>query len=175
MSFTLKVNFTKGWPCPTIVDHVGNPASGQTVDEGMIAHLNSAGEWVRGVSNVNQTPHVLWNGAAQDGDHGHVFDSAKAYAQVGWGGIQGVSFINQIEVETSQYDTGTLPAFGDQLDAHTDGKLYVAVQADGTLIRASKVICAICVKGPHKMANGAGNVNVITITPDMSKRTSPSS
>lgn len=170
MSFQLKVNFVKGWPCPSIVDHVGSPATGVTVDEGLIARLDSAGDWVLGISNVNQIPHVLWNGAAGDGDHSHVFNAAQHYAQVGWGGVQGIAFINQIEVETSGY--GGTPAYGDQLYADVDGKLKVAITAAGAVSVAAKVIVAICTKGVHKMSAGAGNADVITFIPDNSKRTS---
>ena len=178
MGFQLRVNFLKGWPCPSIVDHVGVPAVGVTVFEGAIACQNAAGQWVLGASSVSDVPHVLWNGASGDGDHAHVFDPTKDYGQVAWGGVQGIALLNQIEVETAAWGTtlaadgsalGT-PAYGDQLFADTDGKLKVAMTAAGVKKASSKLVVAICTKGAHQMSAGAMNASMISFVPDNSKR-----
>jgi hypothetical protein len=179
MGFQLRVNFLKGWPCPSIVDHVGTPAAGVTVFEGAIACQNAAGQWTLGASSVSDVPHVLWNGAAGDGDNAHVFDPTKDYGQVGWGGVQGIAFLNQIEVETAAWSTSTAgttdgafgtPAYGDQLFADTDGKLKVAMTAAGVKKAAAKLIVAICTKDAHQMSAGAMNASMISFVPDISKR-----
>lgn len=180
MSLTLKVNFKKGWPCPSIVDAVANPATGVTVDEGLIAHLDANGAWVLGIDVAatagahGQVPYILWNGAAGDGDNNRAvypLTSTQGFAQVGWGGVQGIALINQIEVETAQF-LGT-PAKGDQLYADlATGKLAVAITAGGVVSSAGKIIIAVCTAASHKMASGPNNVSVITFIPDHSKRTS---
>ena len=169
MSFRLSVNFLKGWPCPSIVDFVGAPAAGVTVAEGLVAHRDSTGKWVLGVSAVNQVPYVLWNGAAGDGDQAHVFPStatasAAGYVQAGYGGVQGIAHINQIEVETAQY-AGT-PQFGDSLYADTDGVLKICA---GSATVSGKLIVALVTKGVHTKP-GTGAVSMITYIPDNSKR-----
>jgi len=171
-SLILSVNFKKGWPCPSIVDRVAQPGSGVTVFEGAVAHIDpSSDKWVLGISagDVTQTPYVLWNGAGGNGDQYHPFDPTKHYAQAGYGGVQGISFINQIEVETGAFN-GT-PAVGDQLYAGADGKLATCtantLKAAGV---ANAVVVAICTEASHKMASGPTNVNVISFVPDMSKR-----
>ncbi len=171
MSLSKKLNFVRGWPNPHINEHIGPPASGVTPLEGAIAHRNSAGAWVLGVSTNKQLPYVLWNGAAQDGDHGVAFDKTASSQQVTWGGVQGVAFDNPIEFSTSRYHSDT-PAFGDSLYADTDGILKVAERADGTLVTASKVIVANVTKAATAGPNG---VTMITVIPDLSRRTSASS
>lgn len=133
------------------------------MDEGKIAHRDASGNWVLGVSAVNQTPYVLWNGAARDGDHGASFDKTAGTQQVSWGGIQGVSHNNAIEYETAQY-AGT-PVFGDSLYADTDGVLKICA---GSASVSGKVIIATVTKGVHA-APGSG-VNMVTVVPDNSKR-----
>lgn len=173
MSLKLKVNFLKGWPNPYVVDFVSTNTPGSTaVDEGKIAHRNSTGQWVLGVANVNEVPHVLWNGAARDGDNNQAFPStataaAANQATVNWGGIQGLAFINALEFETSQF-SGT-PAFGDQLYADVDGLLKICV---GSASVSNKVIVAIVTKVSH-VKPGTGAVAMITVLPDNSKRLSP--
>lgn len=160
MSLKLKVNFLKGWPCPSIVDFVStNTPSSVALDEGMIAHRDSAGKWVLGVANVKEHAYVLWNGAARDGDHGAAFPSTATasqshYVQTNYGGVQGIALLNQIEVETAQY-TGA-PVFGDELSAGTDGILKVAVNPE--------IVIAVCTKGVHAKP-GHGAVNMITFLP----------
>lgn len=173
MSLAIKLNFVKGWPNPHINEFVSNnTAAAVAVDEGKIAHRSSTGAWVLGVSAVGQDGYVLWNGAARDGDHGVSFDSTKTFQQVRWGGIQGISLDNPIEFETSQY-SGT-PTFGQGLYAHTDGKLYPAVEADGSFITgaASKPIVAYVTQGVH---SSPGGTSMITVVPDRSRRLSPAS
>lgn len=170
MSLTKNLNFVRGWPNPHINEHIGRPAANVVPLEGAIAHRNSAGAWVLGVSAAGQLPYVLWNGAAQDGDHGVSFDKTASSQQVTWGGVQGVGFDNPIEFTTTRY-SGT-PAFGDSLYADTDGILKVAVLADGTLVAASKVIVAQCTKAAGAQPNGTTAIQVL---PDNSRRTSAAS
>ena len=170
MSLQKNLNFVRGWPNPHINEWIGKPATGVVPLEGAIAHRNSAGAWVLGVSSPGQLAYVLWNGAAGDGDQGVAFNPALSSQQVNWGGVQGVGHDNPIEYTTTRY-SGT-PAFGDSLYADTDGLLKVAVQADGTLIAASKVIVAQVTKAPTAQPNG---VTAVQIIPDNSRRLSPSS
>lgn len=162
MSLAKKLNFVKGWPNPHILEHVGPPASGVTVDEGLIAHRNSAGAWVLGVSDRTQMPYVLWNGAAGDGDQGVSFDKTASSQQVKWGGVQGIAFLNPMEFSTAKY-SGT-PVFGDGLYADTDGVLKIC---SGSADVSSKVIVAYVTKGVTASPQG---VNMITVLPDNSRR-----
>jgi hypothetical protein len=172
-SLALKLNFIRGWPNPHIDEFVSNntPTS-VAVDEGKIAHRDSTGAWALGISTVGQTPYVLWNGAASNGDQGVAFSSSANFAQARYGGIQGVSLNNPIEFETAQY--GGTPTFGQGLYAHTDGKLYPAVEADGSFITgaASKPIVAYVTQGVH---SSPGGQSFITVVPDNSRRLSPAS
>lgn len=168
MSLTLKVNFLKGWPCPSIVDKVGaisttNPLDAQNLTEGSIAQLDVSGNWVRPVLAPNNARaqdallYILWNGAAGDGDQNHGYPVANAsFGQVGWGGVQGIALVNQIEVESAQY-LGT-PVFNDPLTYDTaTGKLQVAA--------AGQLVIAICTRGVHKMASDTGSADVISFIP----------
>lgn len=181
MGLALKLNFTKGWPNPAIFE-VSSTAADATeygqIDEGKIAILDVNGKWVIqsleaaaiGATPAlkNRMPFVLWNGAAKDGDHGAPFSATNHYAQVQWGGIQGIGFSNPIEFETSQF-TGT-PAVGDVLTVDANGQLKTAAAGD--------LIVAICTKASHKIAAGVpgaaastSSQTAITVIPDMSKRT----
>jgi hypothetical protein len=167
MSLQKSLNFVRGWPNPHIHEHVGKPATGVVPLEGAIAHRDVNGKWVLGVSAAGQLAYVLWNGAAGDGDQGVDFDKTKSSQQVNWGGVQGVGHDNPIEYTTTRY-SGT-PAFGDSLYADVDGILKVAVQADGTVVTASKIIVAQVTKAPAAQPNG---VTAVQIIPDNSRRTS---
>ena len=168
MSLTLKVNFKKGWPSPSVVEKVANPASGvTTLEAGKIGRLDTTGKWVLGISAVNQPAYVFRNDQGDPDAARGAADSSSI--QGAYGGIQGVSFDNAIEFETIQY-AGT-PAVGDQLYADTDGKLKVAVNNAGTLVTASKVIVATVTRGVHSYQ---GN-SYIQVVPDKSKRLSPAS
>ena len=170
MSLAKHLNFVRGWPNPHINEHIGRPAAGVTPLEGAIAHRNSAGAWVLGVSAVSQLPYVLWNGAAQDGDHGVAFDKTASSQQARYGAVQGVGLDNPIEFSTSRFSGS--PVFGDQMYADTDGILKIAANADGTMVAASKVIVAIVTK---VATNSPGGVSMITVVPDNSRRLSPAS
>lgn len=170
MSLTLKVNFKKGWPSPSIVEKVANPASGvTTLEAGKIGHLNSTGQWVLGVSAVNQPAYVFRNDQSDPDTQFNNSGSDGLAVQGAYGGVQGISLDNAIEFETVQY-AGT-PAIGDQLYADTDGLLKVAVNAAGSLVAASKAIVAVVTRGVHKYQNS----NYIQVVPDKSKRLSPAS
>lgn len=161
MSLTLKLNFVRGWPNPAIDEFVGKSVA--SMDEGKIAHRDSTGTWVLGISSAAQTPYVLWNGAASDGDQGVSFDASKTYQQVKYGGVQGISFNNAIEFETAQY-AGT-PVFGDELYADTDGKLKICA---GSASVSNKVVVAVVTQGVHTSPNG---VSLITVQPANYRRT----
>lgn len=170
MSFALKVNFLKGWPNPYVLDFVSkNTPASAGIGEGKIAHLDADGKWVLGVSAVNQTPCVIWNGGAGDGDQNKPFPTTAAagqanYVAVNWGGIQGVSFHNALLLQTNAF-SGT-PAFGDSLYADVDGLLKVCA---GSAAVPGKVIVALVHKVQHQSALNKG-IQFITIVPDMSKR-----
>jgi hypothetical protein len=166
-SLTLKVNFTKGWPNPSIVEKVAAPASGvTTLDQGMVGHLDLAtNTWVLGVDAITHTAYVFRN-AQNDPDAGRLSNDQASYIQANLGGIQGISFENPIEFWTTQY-SGT-PAPGDQLYADTDGLLKVAINAANSTITASKPIVAVVTQGP-KLYQGTSHITVI---PDTSKRSS---
>lgn len=172
MSFSLKLNFLKGWPNPYIYEESLAAAALSEVDEGKIAHIED-GKWVVGYgtvadpdAHINLMPFVLWNGAAKDGDHGIAFDKTNAaYQQATYGGIQGIAFSNPIKFQTSQF-TGTVGNFvpGAKLSVsnaadETKGKLKIAA--------STEVVVAICVGAA---ANSPGGVSMITVVPDMSKR-----
>lgn len=166
MSLKIKVNFQKGWPCPSIVDFVStNTPAATAIDEGQIVTRNSAGQFVLGViTDPKAHIYVVWNGGARDGDHNHAFPSTataslSSSAQVAYGGIQGIWLGNQFEVETAQF-TGT-PAFGDNLGVTAAGLLRVAATGD--------VIVGQVTKGAHTKPGG---VSMITFLPDTSKRIS---
>lgn len=165
MSLAKKLNFIKGWPNPHILEHSGPPAAGVTVDEALIAHRNSAGAWVLGISDRTQLPFVLWNGAAGDGDQGVAFSKTASSQQVRYGGVQGIALSNPIEFQTAQY-AGT-PVFGDGLYADTDGVLKVCT---GSATVASKIVVAYVSKGVT--ASPTANVNMITVVPDNSRQVS---
>jgi len=183
MGLALKLNFLKGWPNPHIYEEVAAAANatefGQ-IDEGKIATLTAAGKWEIGSLEAaalsgtpalrNRMPFVLWNGAGKEGDHGAPFSATQHFAQVNWGGIQGIAFSNPIQFETSQF-TGT-PAVGDVLTVDANGLLKVGATGD--------LIVAVCTAASHKMAAGVpgsagstSSLSVITVVPDMSKRLVP--
>jgi hypothetical protein len=170
MPLTLKVNFKKGWPSPSIVEKVANPASGvTTLEAGKIGRLNSTGQWVLGIAAVNQPAYVFRNDQGDPDTATNNSGSDGLAVQGAFGGVQGISLDNAIEFETVQY-AGT-PAIGDQLYADTDGLLKVAVNAAGTLVTASKVIVATVTRGVHSYQNSS----YIQVVPDKSKRLSPAS
>jgi hypothetical protein len=177
MSLTLKVNFLKGWPNPSIAEKVSQPDTGvTTLDQGMTGHQNPAnGKWVLGISAVTQLPYVFRN-AQGDPDSGRLSTDPASYIQGALGGIQGVAYSNPIEFETAQYGTtcptgstncGT-PAAGDQLFADVDGLLYVAITAGGVTKKASQAIVAQVTQGVHAYQG----TNMISVVPDNSKRSS---
>lgn len=127
MSLQLKVNFSKGWPSPYIVEEVLAPHSGVTIEQGLIGRRSSTNTWVLGVTAISQNPFVFRNESV-DPDSGRASEQATEYAQVPFGGIQGISFRNPLEIETTQY-VGT-PAVGTLLFANTDGKLETATSGD---------------------------------------------
>ena len=170
MSLTLKVNFKKGWPSPSVVEKVAAPASGvTTLEAGKIGRLDTTGKWVLGIAAVNQPAYVFRNDQ-NDPDTTYNYGGSDSLAtQAAYGGVQGVSLDNAIEFETIQY-SGT-PAVGDQLYADTDGLLKVAVNNAGTLVTASKVIVATVTRGVHSYQGSS----YIQVVPDKSKRLSPAS
>jgi len=168
MSLSLKVNFLKGWPNPYILDHVSkNTTTLTNVDEGKIATRDSAGKWVVGAlatGDKAKVPYILWNGSARDGDNSHAFPSTAAaptagYAQVGYGGIQGIALLNAIEVETAQIDATYPPAFGDSIGVTATGNVRTAQSGD--------LIVGTCTHGAHTKPGG---ISMITFIPDNSKR-----
>jgi len=156
MSLTLKVNFKKGWPSPSIVEKVSAPASGvTTLEAGMVGHLNDDGKWVLGISAVSQTPFVFRN-SQDDPDANRGVPAGSMYVAADLGGIQGISHLNAIEYQTVQF-VGT-PLVGSELSAGTNGKLKVAATGE--------VIVAIVTKALHSYQD----MSYIQVIPDNSKR-----
>ena len=173
MSLTLKVNFKKGWPSPSIVEKAAQPATGvTTLEAGMVGHLDTAGAWVLGVSHLNQLPYVFRNDQGDPDANRGAHDAT--YVAGAFGAIQGVAHSNPIEYQTVQY-AGT-PAVGDELYADTDGEVKVAVtkaqaEARSGTTAASQVIVAVVTKGVHAYQHAS----YIQVVPDNSRRLSPAS
>lgn len=161
MALTLKVNFTKGWPSPYILEKVAAPAAAHVAGSanpllgGHIAHLDNTGKWVLGVSAAGQLPFVVRNGV-DEADSARSSTIATDYVQVSWGGIQGIAFSNPIEFQTVQF-TGT-PAIGTDLSSGTDGKLKAAVTGDVIIAQVSGTAA------PYQ------GQSMLTVIPDNSRR-----
>lgn len=141
-SLKLKVNFTKGWPSKSIVEEVLQPDTGVLVEAGFIGRRTTTNKWALGITALTQEPFIFRNDY-DDPDAGRSAPDSDTVA-VKFGGIQGISFQNPLEVETTQYSGN--PAVGDLLYAHTDGLLKIAVNAAGTLVTASKVVLCVVTK-----------------------------
>jgi hypothetical protein len=144
MSLLNKVNFTKGWPNPSIQEEVLMPDTGVTIEAGFIGARKQTDPdvWILGIDALIEEVFIFRNDSTDP-------DAARAAATtdskaIPFGGVQGISFQNPLEIETIQY-TGS-PAIGDQLFAHTDGKLGIAVTKAGLLVAASKVVIAVVTK-----------------------------
>lgn len=148
-----KVNFTKGWPSKSIVEEVLLPDTGVEPEAGFIGRrkLTDPDVWVLGVDSLEQEPFIFRN----DFDDPDATRSAHAsdYKQVPFGGIQGISFQNPLEIETIQY--GGTPSVGDLLYADTDGLLKIDPGASGN------IILAVCIKAPYYV----GEHNYIRVAP----------
>lgn len=160
MSIANKVNFKKGWPSSTIVEAVAQPASGvTTLEAGKIGHLDTATPpaWVLGITQsavgFAEQPYVFHNDQT-DGDVGNRSSDQFLSNPVQWGGVQGISFSNPIEVETTQF-AGT-PEKGDGLYAASTGKLTVGATAAAPSTSTGggdKLIIAICTEARHTYQN----------------------
>jgi hypothetical protein len=154
-----KVNFTKGWPSKTIVEESLRPDTGVTIEAGFIGVRKHSDPdvWVLGVLDLVDEPFVFRNDS-DDPDANRPAHDAAEYKQVPFGGVQGISFQNPLEIETIQF-TGT-PAVGERLYADTDGKLKVGAGATGTTVQAGKVIVAVVTK-PLYYVGQAGYIRVV--------------
>lgn len=163
MDLLNKVNFTKGWPSKSIVEEVLKPDSGVEVEAGLIGRRKHTNPdvWVLGITELHQEPFIFRN----DYDDPDAGRSAHAsdYAQVDFGGVQGISFQNPLEIETIQF-VGT-PAIGDRLYANSDGKLAVAEQANGTVVANEEVVLAVVTKAAYNV----GACEYIRVVPITSK------
>lgn len=160
MSLLNKVNFTKGWPHKAIVEEVLNPASGVVIEAGFIgrrSHSTPEDTWVLGITSLHQEPFIFRNDSqdpdAQRGAHN------GDYVQVPYGGVQGISFQNPLEIETIQFEGNPVP--GDLLYATSGGKLAVAVEEDGTVLVPGVVVLAVVNKAEYAV----GQHNYIRVTP----------
>jgi len=191
MSFSTLVNFTKGWPCPSIVDHITGANTGVIIAEGMIGTIDpSTGLWKLGVIDTNLPGYVFRNGpgtytatgAAAAGaslDAGQVFVVANSSQQVNYGNIQGIALLNQIEFTTAWYggndvgssDATPTPGVGDQLYADIDGRLKVGKTAGGSVTAgvSGKIVVGIVKVAPHA-GTGFQPATLITVLPDNTKR-----
>ena len=149
-SLKVKVNFTKGWPSKTIMEDVLLPDSGVEIEAGFIGRKKHTDPdvWVLGIDDLVDEVFIFRNDY-DDPDASRSSTDAGEYRQVPFGGVQGISFQNPLEIETIQY-SGT-PALGDRLYADTDGLLKVAVLANGTLVAASKVVVAVMTKDTYNV------------------------
>lgn len=169
MALPQQIHFHQGgWPDPKAVQDTlpahsghayGSAAELEVCHVGRRVTEGTSTVWDLGITALTQVPFIFRNGVTD-------FDAAPpahkdGYKAVPYGGINGVSFANTMEVDIATYDTVTTPAVGDTLYADTDGVLKVATQEDGTLIAASKVQIATVVKGPFSI----GTVTFIRIAP----------
>jgi len=176
MSLPQRIHFhLGGWPDPKAVQDTLNAHTDHSygsANELDVCHVGrrvaegSNTVWDLGITAVTDIPFIFRNGVAD-------FDAATpahkdGYKAVPYGGINGVSFQNAMEVNVSGYGEGTVPAVGDLLYSDTDGILKVATQADGTAVALSKVQIAVVIKAPYSI----GTVKFIRITPLRSFTTS---
>jgi hypothetical protein len=154
MSMQLKVNISKGWPSPAIVEESALPNTGVTIEAGMVGSIDSTtGKWKLGTLTVSSIPYIFLN---DSGDPDAVRASIGVTANVPWGGVHGILFLSPIEVETIQY-AGT-PAVGDDLTINAAGKFAVATNG--------QLVSAICTAAPFAVSEST----FIRLIPDVAKR-----
>jgi hypothetical protein len=133
-SLKLKVNFKKGWPNPSIVEKVlsADAANAVPLEAGFIVTRNATADaWALGVPKVAEEAFILRNDQDDPDAARGPADTPSAYTQANWGGLQGISLQNPLEIETTQY-AGAI-AIGDRLGCSVhDGKLYAVADKDGT-------------------------------------------
>jgi len=142
-----KINFTKGWPNPNIVEAVLPPDSGVSIQAGFIGRRKATtpDKWILGVTELYQDAFVFrtddQSPEAARGAHN------TNYVQIPFGGVQGISLSNPLEFETTQF-VGS-PAKGDLLHSPATGddagKLVVCQLANGTKEVNDAVALVVCV------------------------------
>lgn len=155
-----KVNFTKGWPSKSIQEEVLQPDSGVSIEAGFVGIRKHADPevWILGVPNLVDEVFIFRNDS-DDPDAARTSHDPDEYRQVPFGGVQGISFQNPLEIETIQYDGA--PSVGDKLYADVDGLLKVAEQEDGTVLALSKIVVAVVTKPLYYV----GQHNYIRVVP----------
>ena len=156
-SMTLKVNITKGWPNPNILERAAakSGSESQTLEAGKFGYL-SAGAWILGTSSKLQETHVFMQDQ-DDPDTGRANVISDAVS-VKYGSIQGISLRNPIEIETVQFVSnaglveGAEVSVSNAADA-TKGQLKLAV--------STEVVVGIV----NKAAYSLGGASYLTITP----------
>lgn len=135
MSIKNKVNFKKGWPSPTIIEAVANPASSvTTIQAGMIGRL-VANEWVLGMATSAtdySTPYIFHNDQV-DGDAGVASADPLTSNPARYGGVHGISLQQPLVIETSQIASDFNPAVGSRLMS-TTGTLIAAATTNNRII-----------------------------------------
>lgn len=159
MSLDVRVNITKGWPNPSILEEslpADGSATGTVLEAGEIVHINatSAG-WQRGVTALAQIPFIL----LANGDDPSTGRSAHkaGYKQVKYGNIHGVALTNPLEIETTQYDDSDNYAINDELSAPA-GIIKLA--------ESTEVIIGTVKKAPYRL----GELSYLTFIADPNKR-----
>lgn len=159
MSLDVKVNITKGWPNPQIVEDslpADGSATGTVLSQGEIVHINAtSGGWQRGVTSINQTAYIL----LANGDDPSTGRSAHkaGYKQVKYGNIHGVSLSNPLEIETAVFDDEDNYAINDALSAPA-GTIKLAENGE--------VVVGIVKKTPYRL----GELTYLTFVAEAGKR-----
>lgn len=176
MSLKLKVNITKGWPNPQILEETLAPNTGVTIEAGMIGSKDPAtGKWRLGLPGIaGDVPYIFLNDSGDPDANRGAHEAGALYVQIGWGGVHGISLTQPLEIQTTQFDSAQTFAVGDQVYVHTDGKLKRGVDSAGAKVAGSTngaVIVGIVTVPSHTI----GKSTFITFTTDLSKRLVPNS
>jgi hypothetical protein len=160
----LKVNITKGWPNPHILEQSADADPTTTgIEAGKIGVLNGSNKWVLGVTSVNQIPYVLMQDQ-DDPDTGRANVIPDAVS-VKYGGIQGIALSNPIEIEDSQFVTNAglvadAPVTVENTPGVDLGKLKLAVNV------GADVVVAVVRKAAYTL-DGVNYLTVIPVAPHL--------
>lgn len=141
-----KVNFRKGWPNHSIVEDVRHPIAEFVAEAGMIVRRSGA-LWAPGVNTLHEEAFILRNdGLSPDAARG---EHVSGYKQVPFGGLQGISLQNPLEIELVHFVEADAPAVGDLFHSPVAGdhrgKLRVCQRANGTVVVNEVAALLYCV------------------------------
>lgn len=159
MSLDVKVNITKGWPNPSIVEDslpADGSATGTPLSQGEIVTINpTSGGWQRGATSVNQTPYILLANA-DDPSTGRKAHKA-GYKQVHYGNIHGVALANPLEIEVADFKSDDNYAINDAVSAPS-GQIRKAQNGE--------VVVGVVKKTPYRL----GELTYLTFVAEAGKR-----